>query len=277
MVATLAGLHRQTALLQAQVRTIAEQRTSRPPAWASPVDLAADLGIVLDDWQARTLSTDARDILVVASRQAGKSTVGALLALHQSVAVPGSTTLIVSPTERQSKLLLRTVRRHYQTIRDAAPAGVEGTLSIEWRNGSAVYALPGSEHTIRGFSAVDLLVLDEGARIPDELYHAISPMRAISNGRLIGLSTPFGQRGWLFNEWDAGGDAWHRELVPAELCPRIAPAFLTRERERLGAHWYQQEFECVFAEGDDALFMLDDITAALDTDLDPLFAGRIFA
>jgi hypothetical protein len=51
--------------------------------------------------------------------------------------------------------------------------------------------LPGTEATIRGFSAVSLLLVDEAARCSDELYLAIRPMLAVSDGTLWLMSTPF--------------------------------------------------------------------------------------
>ena len=57
-------------------------------------------------------------------------------------------------------------------------------------------SLPGSEATVRGFSAPALVVEDEAARVPDALYRTIRPMLATAPaGRLILLSTPFGQPG----------------------------------------------------------------------------------
>jgi hypothetical protein len=37
--------------------------------------------------------------------------------------------------------------------------------------------------------------------IPDELFFAIKPMLAISGGRLLALSAPFGKRGWFYHVW----------------------------------------------------------------------------
>ena len=57
-------------------------------------------------------------------------------------------------------------------------------------NGSRIEALPGSEKTIRGFSGVGLLILDEAARVDDALYYAVRPMLAVSGGSLMMLTTP---------------------------------------------------------------------------------------
>jgi hypothetical protein len=70
-------------------------------------------------------------------------------------------------------------------------------------------------------------------------------MIAVSQGRLIGLTTPFGQRGWFFNEWTGDGpfarvcSTWHD-------CPRITPAFIAEETRALGQNWVDQEYNCLF-------------------------------
>jgi len=277
MVTTLAGLHRQTALLQQQVRAIRQARDAAAAPPRTAVEMAADLGLTLDPWQASALSTDADQILLLASRQAGKSTTAGLMALHEAVYAPGSLTLVVSPSERQSKRLLRSVRRLYGgKLRSVAPPVSVGILSIELRNGSEIHALPGSEATIRGFSAVDLLIVDEAARVSDALYASIRPMLAVSNGRLVALSTPWGKQGWIYEAWEAPA-GWHREKVTAEQCPRIAPAFLARELETIGRWMYRQEYGCEFLEPDDALFTYADIAAAISSDVAPLFDRRVFA
>jgi len=72
-------------------------------------------------------------------------------------------------------------------------------------NGSRIEALPGSEKTVRGFSGTSLLILDEAARVDDELYYAVRPMLAVSGGALMLLSTPFGKRG-IFHQELTGGE-----------------------------------------------------------------------
>jgi hypothetical protein len=71
-------------------------------------------------------------------------------------------------------------------------------------------------------------------------------MLAVSRGRLICLSTPFGRRGFFWDAWARGGDDWQRIEIPASKCPRITPAFLDEERRALGESCYRQEFECSF-------------------------------
>ncbi len=70
-------------------------------------------------------------------------------------------------------------------------------------------------------------------------------MLAVSQGRLLALSTPFGQRGWFYDEW-VGTGSWRRVHVPWKLCPRIAADFITEEMRALGQAWVDQEYNGLF-------------------------------
>src|SRR5262249_8746970 len=142
----------------------------------------------------------------------------------------------------------------------------ESALRLELANGSRVVALPGDEQNIRGYSGVSLLVIDEAARVPDELYYAVRPMLAVSQGRLVALSTPFAKAGWFYEAWTGAGD-WERISIRATECPRIRAEFLAEERQDLGPRWYRQEYECSFEGARDAVFAWEDIQAALADDV----------
>jgi hypothetical protein len=146
----------------------------------------------------------------------------------------------------------------------------ESALRMELSNGSRIIALPGKEATLRGFSGVSLLIVDEASRVPDELYQAIRPMLAVSGGRIVLLSTPFGKRGFFYSEWTDGVD-WRKVKITADQCPRINAEWLERERQMIGDWWYQQEYFCEFVETNDQVFSYDDIQAALDSSIEPLF------
>ena len=56
-----------------------------------------------DPWQADVLRSARRNALLNCSRQSGKSTITAIIALHQAVFRPGSLALLGSPSLRQSR------------------------------------------------------------------------------------------------------------------------------------------------------------------------------
>jgi hypothetical protein len=212
-------------------------------------------------------------LLLLCSRQAGKSLTAAALAVQTALLMPGSLTLLLSPSERQSGELFRDkVERLYNGLGRPVGTTAKTALTMTLANGSRVVSLPGAEGTIRGYSGVALLVIDEAARVPDPLYYAVRPMLAVSKGRLVCLSTPFGKRGWFFEEW-IGNSPWERVRITADQCPRIPAAFLAEERLALGDRWYRQEYECSFEDTVDAVFAHADIHAALSDDVEPLFLG----
>ena len=96
-------------------------------------------------------------------------------------------------------------------------------------------------------------------------------MVAVSGGRLVALSTPFGRRGWWFEAW-TGHEVWQRVEVPATMCPRISREFLAEEEAALGPWAYRQEYCCQFSETLDQLFSHDVVTAAITPEVTPLFA-----
>jgi hypothetical protein len=234
--------------------------------------MARRAGIVPDDWQADLLRSDAKQMILLCSRQSGKSTVSSILAIHEAVYQPNSLILLLSPSLRQSQELFRKLKDVYNALESPSlPQTIEeSALRIEFDNGSRILALPGKEATIRGFSGVSLLVVDEASRVPDELYQAIRPMLAVSGGRIVLLSTPFGKRGFFHSEWTDGQD-WRKVKITADQCPRIDKSWLERERAMIGDWWYLQEYFCEFVETSDQVFSYDDIQAALDPTIKPLF------
>ncbi len=234
--------------------------------------MATRAGITPDVWQSDLLRSDAKQMILLCSRQSGKSTVSSILAIHEAIYQPNSLILLLSPSLRQSQELFRKLKDVYNELDSPTlPQPIEeSALRTEFDNGSRIIALPGKEATIRGFSGVSLLIVDEASRVPDELYQAIRPMLAVSGGRIVLLSTPFGKRGFFFSEW-TDGDGWQRTKITADKCPRIDKDWLERERKMIGDWWYLQEYFCEFVETDDQVFSYDDIQAALDSNIKPLF------
>jgi hypothetical protein len=218
-------------------------------------------GMAPDPWQALVLRQAGDRTLLNCCRQSGKSSIAAVLALHTAMYESGRLILLLSPSLRQSQELFKKVQDAYLKLTNPTPLQAESALRYEFTNGSRIIALPGTEPTIRGYSGVDLLVIDEAARVDDELYYAVRPMLAVSRGRLLALSTPWGQRGWWHQEWTEG-DGWARVEVPATACPRIAPSFLEEERRTLPEAVYQSEYACRFVAAVSGFFDPADVEAA---------------
>ena len=226
-----------------------------------PVALAHAVGMDPDPWQAEVLRTGDLRLLLNCARQSGKSTTTAVKAVHVAVYEPGSLILLLSPSQRQSGELFKKVVGVYRTLGRPVAAESENALSLTLENGSRVISLPGTEGTIRGYSGVRLLIVDEASRVDDELLASVRPMLAVSGGQFVALSTPFGKRGWWHEAWTSGGPSWTRIRVTAEDCPRISAEFLAEERVTLGEWLYRQEYLCEFEESSAQIFSEEAIAA----------------
>jgi hypothetical protein len=236
------------------------------------VAFAEALGLDPDPWQRDLLRSSSDRVILNCSRQSGKSTMTAVITLHRALYHPGSLILCLAPALRQSQELFGKVLGFYRDLGRPVSPQAERKLSLELENGSRIVTLPGTEKTIRGFSGTALLVLDEAARVADELYFAVKPMLAVSDGALMMLSTPYGKRGAFFEEWTGAG-GWERYEVPADKCPRITEEFLEEERASLPPWVYRQEYECSFEETEDQVFTTDLIDRAVTSEVKPLFAA----
>jgi phage FluMu gp28-like protein len=228
------------------------------------------LGFPADALQAQVLDSRAKRGILNCTRQWGKSTVTAAMAVYQAFHYPGSLTLVVSPSARQSAEFLRKAIAFARKLGIRTKGDGDNDISLAFPNGSRIVGLPGTDATIRGFSAVALLLVDEAARVSDDLYMAIRPMLAVSGGALWLMSTPRGKRGFFYEAWANGGATWERIRAPATECPRIEAAFLEEERATMGERCFQQEYLCEFEDSVSGVFCRDLIDRAISWDITPL-------
>ena len=241
-----------------------------------PVQLARAVGMdPPDEWQARALRSTHLRALYNCCRQSGKSQTAAIKAVHVAVYEPGSLVLLLSPSQRQSAELFMKCTAAYKALDRPIPSDAESATTLVLANGSRVVSLPGTEGTTRGYSAVRLLIVDEAARVPDDVIAATRPQLSVSGGQMIALSTPAGPSGWWARSWEDGGPEFERYRVPAVDVPRITPEFLASELALLGPHAYSAEYECAFVAGAFTLFDEADLQAMFTTDFAPLFPNGV--
>ncbi len=222
----------------------------------SPAEFArAKLNLQPDENQTKALEVQDKNIILNCSRQWGKSTVAAIRIAHFALAVAAATILVVSRTMRQSGELMDKVKKFFEA------AGVEpsrdplNSHSLCLPNKTRILRVPANHETIRGISAVNLLVIDEASLVKNEVYHTILPMLATTNGKIILLSTPWAKSGFFYETWRNGDpEKWFKLAIPATECPRISKEFLASQRKELGERFYKQEYMCEFLDHEFQLF-----------------------
>jgi hypothetical protein len=191
-------------------------------------------------------------------------------ALHRAAAVPGCLVLVASPGERQSAEWMRKARSMARKLDFPLRGDGDNKISLLFPNGSRIVGLPGMDGTVRGFSAVSLMLIDEASRVEDSMYKALRPMLAVSDGDLWLMSTPCGRIGFFYEAWEHGGEEWFRVHGPATECPRIPRTFLEKERGQMGALSFRQEYLGEFVDCGGGVFERGLVEAALNDGVEPL-------
>lgn len=144
-------------------------------------------------YQRAVADDESRMRIILKSRQIGFSFLFAFIAFGNAL-FRGRNQVIVSASERQSRVVMRYVEKFIQSFSLKMKIKLTADSKTEKRfaNGAMVYTLPQSPATIRGVNGdvfLDEFALHKNDR---EIYEAIMP--AISRGYNITLSsTPLGQ------------------------------------------------------------------------------------
>jgi hypothetical protein len=238
-----------------------------------PVAFARDSGVEPDPWQADFLRKPPRRGLILATRQSGKTETCVLHADHIGHTEPGETIVVVSPSQRISNEFVRRARQRYLRLEGAKLIG-DAVQKIEFENGSRLLALPGDNDgdTLRGIARVRLVLIDEAARVSDNLYAAVRPMLAVHpRGALIALTTGAAKRGFFYESWTDPDSDFQKIRVTADQCPRLTPEFLASERKALGETAFRTEYGLEFLDDREAAFSDTVIDSIFDTQLRPLW------
>jgi len=200
----------------------------------------------LDKWQRDVLDCKG-NLCLRSGRQVGKSTVISIKGGQFAMEHANKIILIIASVERQAQLLFEKVLSYiYNKNKNCIKKGRDKPTKhkIQLKNGSVVHCLPTglSGYGIRGYT-IDLLIADEAAFIPEEVWTAVSPMMATryaGGARTVLLSTPHGREGYFCRCFsDETYTSFH---VSSEDCPRISKEYLKHEKETMTKVQYAQEY-----------------------------------
>jgi terminase large subunit-like protein len=229
-------------------------------------------------WQKDALRSPSPRQMFLTSRQAGKSSTAAVKALHKALTHDDATVLLISPTLTQSQEIFRKCLGYYRALGRPYGTKSESALRMELGNGSRIIALPGSEKTIRGYTA-HLVVMDESGEVPDDLFaEAAIPSVAMTDGGIVAIGTPKGARGWFYQLWEGGYPTWERYRVTAGDVPGDFSDLIATTRAIRGERGVRQEYFCSFEDDVDAFFRVEDLERSLtlaDTSVPPLFPEAV--
>lgn len=181
--------------------------------------------IKLHPYQKRVLRSfrDNRFVIVLASRQAGKTTLSTIFALWLACFFNDQSILIAANKEETAGKIFKRIRLAYEELPNWLKPGIGsgyGKTSMDLANGSQISISTTSGDTGRGQS-VNCLLLDELAAVAPEIakqfwassYPVIS---ASKKAKVFTMSTPNGTDNLFYELWDdasKGKNSWHPERI----------------------------------------------------------------
>ena len=211
--------------------------------------------------------------MALCSRQSGKSTVCCYTAVWTAIHRPKSLILIVAPAQRQA---IEDQKRCYEILERAGIG--EKTMKeynqtqCKLRNGSRIISLPGNETSTRGYSAPDIILVDEANLVPDPIFQSLLPSTATNKkARWLLVSTPLLTSGFFYDNWFSGNSQFERFEVPASECPRISAEHLEQARMTMSPIAYSSEYECIWGLDAASMWSRDLVNSAISDTIHPLF------
>ena len=239
-----------------------------------PVEFSRLLcGAPLWDHQIAVVRSQARYRVICSGRQAGKSRLLSISALHKAFTSPGCLVLIVSAGEIAAQRVLADIGDLCGRPLLRGSVVDETKSRVVLTNGSQILSVPASQRQIRGWS-VDLLILDEAGFIDGDLWRAAEPVIIARPGsRVILCSSPWGGAEHFFRQmWQRGMDrpdemyeSWH---WPSSISPLVDESLLAEIRKRETAEYFRREYLAEWQDDAGTFFSEAEITGSVaDYDL----------
>jgi len=214
-------------------------------------------------YQEKLLTDKSNRIIACMGRQTGKTTTIAAKAIHYAYTNPNTTTLIITPSLRQSMIMFDKILTltHQNPLLTKSITRKTRTI-IQLTNNSQIIALPCSEHLLRGYTA-NLTICDEAAFIPEQIItEIIFPMLSTTKGTAIFLSTPWGQNHFFHKAYTNPQYSTHK--TKSNENPLIPQQFLQEMQQNMTKEAYKREYEAEFTEDTNTYFPQDLIRKTIE-------------
>jgi phage FluMu gp28-like protein len=225
-------------------------------------------------YQTDLLRDESKRIVVVWSRQSGKTTTIALRAIWYALTHQKTLTLIIAPSLRQSMIMsdritdfLTSLPTKYSNI---FVKKLQRTI-IQLNNGSRIIALPNNPQLLRGYTA-NQVICDEAAFFRDDnlvFFNVLYPMLATTDGILIGSSTPWSKDSVFYRMCQNPQFSKHKiTCEDVKNSGLIKQSFIDEMRNQIPFERFQREFMSEFVEDVDAWLTQSLIINCIDSKLE---------
>jgi len=201
------------------------------------------------------MMNDNRFVVGLWSRQSGKTSVVGVYALWYAMFHDDKIIAIVSNKEKSAKMILRRIKRMYESVPSWLKPGVEryAETTTYFDNGSQINISATSEDAFRGESA-NLLIMDEFAFVPKNQAEAFwasnyPTISASKKSKIVIISTPNGMYN-LFHRMYDRAEKKRNTFVPMKVSWQRVPGrdqeWADEQLKNIGDQKFRQEFSCDF-------------------------------
>ena len=224
-----------------------------------------------------------REAVAITGRQAGKDRIGSVIQAYEALTAspePDRTEIYALSIAQDARSSLRTAFKYAATPFNIVPHLRQSVIerkteSVTLSNGIVLAAYPCRPESVRGLRA-KVVICSELAfffstdmRPTDtEMLRAVRPTLATTKGRLIILSSPYGQSGALwelerkhFGKEESNVLVWH--ATAPKMNPTLAPDYL-QKMEQDDPEAYRSEVLGEFRAGVSTFFDPDTLNACID-------------
>jgi len=200
----------------------------------------------LDPWQKEVLQHKGNKV-ICSGRQTGKSTVASILASEFAINTPNKSILIVSVTEDQAReLLMKCLLYIDDTYKKRIKTNKSFTNreKITLTNNSVIRtkAVGMTGMGVRGFT-IDMLIADEAAFMPEDVWPAVTPMLLTTGGDIVLISTPCGRKNFFFKCYnDPQFRVWHINTIEAMNERPVGASWLQFQRDKALEYFKSEEY-----------------------------------
>ena len=278
----LDALSRGTAELRPNASPIAHTTHALPQLVPTPVEpqnildwAATKLGFTPSPKQAEILASESKYLILCCNRQWGKTTTIAIKALYAALQTPKLKIAVIARSKEQAGILIENATDFAIELGLRTRRVPGRQFSLQLPNMSRIVAVPHTLHSSLGRTA-NILIVDEAAKVSDDVYYAVSPFVSRTHGQIWLLSTPTRQSGFFYNFWHDTESGWHRVYSNVDDCPEIDRDYLAMQ-QRANPIKYSQDFLCQFTQPANRLCSRDAASAIVrkQGDNTPSGAGMI--
>lgn len=267
-------------------KSVTTARTAEANSWlfgdVSVVDAIPDRSF--QEWQQAAtdmfLALPPNGVMTVKSpRQHGKTYWLESLAVYCAVSKPEQTVIVISPVNSQNSRLYENIK--YMLYEDERVDKMLGLpeMQICFRNGSRIYFKSAeTKDRLRGFTA-NVLIIDEGAYVDDDVYNIVLPYLNVPKGRLVITSTPRYKAGEFYRSWERGLKD-NKDIFFAINVTDYPEEFFISDSQKeqykamMPPSSYKTEIDGLFLDNDEGLF--GDFSSCISkviTDISPVWVG----